>query len=260
MRCQIFSDLHLGTYPMKPIGIADDVRAVIVAGDVSEGAIEAFQGIRRIVPLRIPVIMVLGNHEFYRSFINEELKEALAIAHHFNIELLADTTKIVGGVRFVGSTLWTDYKIFGDVNQASVMGACAKGMNDHRLIGWRKQPWLRFRPQEAAYLHNRSRNFIQATLATKFDGPTVAVTHHAVHWNSVHPNFREDLLTGAYASDLSSVIETDGPELWVHGHLHNSSDYCIGTTRVVCNPHGYGSENPEFDGCLTIDIQAGGVS
>jgi predicted phosphodiesterase len=27
--------------------------------------------------------------------------------------------------------------------------------------------------------------------------------------------------------------------LWVHGHMHNASDYMLGTTRVVCNPRGY---------------------
>jgi Icc-related predicted phosphoesterase len=245
--------------PVKPIVIADDVDVVVAAGDICEGAIEAFQHVRRIVPMQIPVIMVFGNHEFYRGFINEEIKEGLAIAHHFNIELLVDTTTVIGGVRFAGCTLWTDYRIFGDANQAAVMEACARGMNDHRLIGWEKKPWLRFRPQEAALLHSRSRVFLEEVLSTDFAGPSVVVTHHAVHWNSVHPIYREDGLTGAFVSDLSSMIETRGPALWVHGHVHNSSRYRLCNTLVVCNPHGYGKENPEFDGHLTIDIDGGGA-
>jgi hypothetical protein len=27
--------------------------------------------------------------------------------------------------------------------------------------------------------------------------------------------------------------------LWTHGHMHNTSDYLMGDTRVVCNPRGY---------------------
>ena len=29
------------------------------------------------------------------------------------------------------------------------------------------------------------------------------------------------------------------PKLWIHGHMHNRSDYMIGDTRIVCNPRGY---------------------
>ena len=109
------------------------------------------------------------------------------------------------------------------------MNACANGMNDHRLIGWRKEPWLRFRPQEAALLHHRSKAYLTETLATPFDGPTVVITHHAPHRGSVHPRFRSDPVTGGFVSDLSGLIEAGQPELWVHGHVHNSSDYRVGT-------------------------------
>lgn len=259
MKVQIFSDLHLDVGRVKPISVAKDVDIVIVPGDVCEGAIAAFQALRRIVQTHVPIVMVLGNHEFYRSFISEELEEAKARAGHFNITLLADSTAIINGVRFVGCTLWTDYRIFGDANQAAVMATCARGMNDHRLIGWQKRPWLRFRPQEAAFLHNRSRTFLRETLSNRFDGPSVVVSHHGAHWNSVHPAFREDPLTAAFVSDLSAEIETYRPSMWVHGHVHCSFDYRIGRdfTRVVCNAHGYGDENPNFDSNFIVDIDTG---
>lgn len=44
------------------------------------------------------------------------------------------------------------------------------------------------------------------------------------------------------------------PTLWVHGHTHVGLDYRTGQTRVICNPHGYGNENPAFDPALVIDI------
>jgi Icc-related predicted phosphoesterase len=253
MKIQIFSDLHIDVAPIKPITIADNVDMVIVAGDTCEGAVRAFEHLRQIVPLAIPIVMVMGNHEYYRRFIPDELALARERAASFNVHLLEeDDNTVICGVRFAGATLWTDYAIFGAANVPQVMNACALGMNDHRLIGWQKQPWLRFRPQEAARLHHESRAFLTEILATSF--PTVVVTHHAPHWDSVLPRYQSDPLTGAFVSDLSMLIEAYQPALWVHGHVHNSSDYRIGRTRIVANPHGYGNENPRFNGQLVVEV------
>ena len=254
MRIQIFSDLHLDVRPIKPIAIMPGVDVAIVAGDTCEGALHAFEHLRRIVPMHIPILMVMGNHEYYRRFVQHELALARSQASAFNIYLLENDTVMFGGVRFTGATLWTDYRAFGDSNMAGVMNACATGMNDHRLIGWQKQPWLRFRPQEAALLHHQSKTYLAEVLATEFAGPTVAISHHAVHWQSVHPRFRTDPVTAAFVSDQSALIEALQPTLWVHGHVHNSSDYWVRKTRIVCNPHGYGSENPDFDAALVVEV------
>lgn len=254
MRIQIFSDLHVDVAPVKKITIADDVDAVIVPGDTCEGVLRAFEQLRKIVPVHIPIVMVMGNHEFYHRFVPDELALARSHGPTFNIHALENGTVTLGGVRFFGATFWTNYQVFGEANQAKVMIACAKGMSDHRLIGWQKKPWLRFRPQEAAILHHRSKAAITETLAVQFAGPTVVVSHHAVHRDSTHPRFRSDLLTGAFVSDLSELIETYQPTLWVHGHVHDSSDYLVGNTRVLCNPHGYGTENPSFDGTLVVEV------
>lgn len=262
MKAQIFSDLHIDVYPIKAITVAADVDVVIVAGDTCEGVLRAFEHLRRLVPIHIPIVMVLGNHEYYRRFIPDELAVARSNAPAFNIHLLENNAVVLGSrsgvgrpVRFIGATLWTDYCAFGEANLGMVMNACADAMNDHRRIGWQKQPWRRFRPREAALMHHQSKAYIESTLATSFAGASVVVTHHAVHWCSVAPQFCNDHVTGAFVSDLSSLIETYRPELWVHGHVHNSADYCTGgATRVVCNPHGYGNGNPMFDGALTVNI------
>ena len=254
MRIQIFSDLHVDVFPIKPITIMPGVDLVIVAGDTCEGALRAFEHLRRIVPQPIPILMVLGNHEHYRRFVPHELAQARSHAPAFNIHVLENDAIVLGGVRFVGATLWTDYAIFGEAYQAAVMSACASGMNDHRLIGWQKQPWLRFRPQEAALLHHRSRVYLKDAMAVPFNGPSVMVTHHGVHWNSVLPRFATDPVTGAFVSDLEELIRTTKPVLAVHGHVHNSCDYRIGETRILCNPHGYGAENPDFNGALVVEV------
>jgi len=254
MKVQVFSDLHVDVSPIKPISVAAGIDAVVVAGDTCEGALLAFTHLRRIVPMPIPILMVLGNHEYYQRFFADELALARARARSFNVHLLEDDTVILNGVRFVGATLWTDYRIFGDARTRAAMAACAAGMNDHRRIGWQKQPWLRFRPQEAALVHQRSRTYIDAVLATKFDGPTAVVSHHAVHWDSVLPKYRNDQVTAAFVSDMTASIDAYRPQLWVHGHVHNSCDYRVGGCRIVCNPHAYGNENPAFDSSLVVQV------
>ena len=103
-------------------------------------------------------------------------------------------------------------------------------------------------------LHRASRTWLTGVLETPFDGPTVVVTHHAPAWASVAERYRTDRVTAAYASDLSALILATQPALWVHGHIHTPSDYRMGATRVICNPHGYGRENPDFDPALVVEV------
>ena len=126
-------------------------------------------------------------------------------------------------------------------------------MRDHRRISWSKRPWLRFRPQEALKLHEQSRRFIEQALAVPFDGPTCVVTHHAPLAASLDPRFGNTLINAAYASDLSEMIQRYQPDYWIHGHIHRSSDYKVGRSRIMCNAHGYGSENPSFNPTLVIE-------
>ena len=82
----------------------------------------------------------------------------------------------------------------------------------------------------------------------------MVVTHHAPHPGSLHPRYADDMLSAAFVSDLSSIIEAGQPALWVHGHVHTSFDYRVGATRVLCNPHGYGAENPDFEPSLVVEV------
>jgi Icc-related predicted phosphoesterase len=252
MRLQILSDLHADVTQPRVITVAPDIDAVVVAGDTCEGAERGFMRLRRIVPMQIPIVAVLGNHEFYRRCWSEELAQARTAAPLYGVHLLENDVAVVGNVRFLGASLWTDYALFGDPQRAMLVAA--HGLNDHRRIMWSKEPWRRFRPQEALLLHERSHGFIETTLAKPFYGATVVVTHHAPHPGSVHPRYKSDLLTAAYVSDLSALIETARPNLWVHGHVHESFDYSVGATRVICNPHGYGTENGRFDPALVVEI------
>ncbi len=254
MKIQIFSDLHADVRTPREIVVSPDVDAVVVAGDTCQGAESAFMHLRLSVPMQIPIVMVMGNHEYYRRSFHEELARAREVAPLYGVHLLENDTVIVGGVRFIGATLWTDYALFGEANLGRAMVAASRGLNDHRRISWSKQPWQRFRPQEALLLHRTSRKFIEQTLAETSIRPTVVVTHHAPHVGSLHPRYANEILSAAYVSDLSTVIEATQPDLWVHGHVHASFGYMVGRTRIVCNPHGYGQENSDFNASLVVEV------
>ena len=255
MRLQVFSDLHVDVRQPKAIQVVPSVDAVVVAGDVCEGAERAFAHLRQIVPMPIPIVMTLGNHEFYRRCWREEVAQACSVAPLYGIHLLENDQVIVGNVRFIGATLWTDYALFGEGYVPLAMHAAGDGLNDHRRITWSKEPWARFRPQDALGLHRQSRGFIETALAKPVDGATtVVVTHHAPHPRSIHPRYGDDLLSAAFVSDLTAVIEAGQPQLWVHGHVHDAFDYQVGATRVLCNPNGYGNENAAFDPALVVEV------
>jgi predicted phosphodiesterase len=84
----------------------------------------------------------------------------------------------------------------------------------------------------------------------------VVLTHHGVSPLSINEKYRGDKLNYAFMSDLSNDIIDHGPDIWVHGHTHNSFDYTLGKTRVIVNPYGYKDveANPEYNRNLLIDI------
>ncbi|AWN42581.1 metallophosphoesterase [Methylobacterium durans] len=259
MRIWLLSDLHrdVGGAPWDPVTVpVADV--AVVAGDVCEGLPEAVHWAAEAIGPHMPVVMVPGNHSFYRRTHGEELDRGRAAAAAAGMHLLEDAVVTLGGVRFCGTTLWTDYALDGIERRAAAMETARRGLNDHRRITWTKQPeWRRFRPQEALGLHKASRAYLDAALGENPDGlPQVVVTHHGPAPASVAPAFAGDPLNPAFVSDLSPLIEAHRPALWLHGHVHASRDYVVGATRVVCNPKGYGSENPGFSPDLVIEVGA----
>src|SRR5690606_17707850 len=148
---------------------------------------------------------------------------------------------VIDGVRFLGATMWTDFELYGDMREA--MEIAHWSMNDYRQI-WdvdaanRLEAWT---PERTRFLHQGSRRWLRTALSTRHEGPTVVVTHHCPHHLSVAEEYRGDALTPAFTSDFDAEIRQFQPELWVHGHTHNSFDYVVPDTRtrVVCNPRGY---------------------
>jgi hypothetical protein len=207
-------------------------------------------------------IFVPGNHEYYGSVIEYADREGADAAGGSKVFLLNPGVAFLGGIRFIGCTLWTDYEMFGREGFAQAMAEASVGLNDHRWIqtkaGCRRGEARMFTPEDALRRHQRERAWLEACLAEPFEGgPTVVATHHGISPKSVHDRFTDDPLTPAFSSDLEAMILQYQPDLWIHGHTHDAFDYTIGRTRVICNPAGYSYESDTgYRWDLVIDLPA----
>lgn len=271
MRLLILSDLHREVWyrsqaqyeggmdpgpKIDPTISQPDV--VILAGDIDVGARAVGWADKTFVGL--PVLYVHGNHEGYGQNLDEvqkDIAEACAATSH--VHYLDRREKVIDDVRFLGVTLWTDFKLYGKDTSVLAMYDAGQYLNDYKRIRLAKKAYRKLRPADTEGWHFEHRHWLQERLAEPFEGKTVVVTHMAPSERSIAEQYKGDPLSPAFASNLDHLVEQ--ANLWVHGHVHSSFDYRIGRGRIVCNPLGYpGSyqhmrpENPDFNPNLIVEI------
>ncbi|MFL5380902.1 MAG: metallophosphoesterase [Longimicrobiaceae bacterium] len=247
MKLQIVSDTHAGFEAFDPPDAGADV--LVLAGDIDVGmrGVELAKAWSR----GRPVLYVAGNHEFYGESIPRHVQKLRDAAAGTGVRFLENDEAVVGGVRFLGCTLWTDFDLFGD--RGMDMAAAQAGMNDYRKI--RVDPtYSRLRPIDTVSMHQRSVRWLVERLEAPFAGPTVIVTHAAPSPRSITPAQRGDSLSAAFASDLEWMLDGRAA-LWIHGHTHFCCDYEVGGTRVVANQRGYpGEDTGAFDPAFVVEV------
>lgn len=281
MKIQLASDLHLEFLNRDPnrshsgtssqachfqmeriIAPVPGADVLVLAGDIANGV----HGLQLFSywpshPKRVPIIYVAGNHEFYghsMELMRTKMKYAAALN---NIHYLENESIVINGVRFLGATLWTDYRLNINCTQRHLMDHAQARLNDHRLI--QTASGCRFSADDALAQHEIGRAWLLQELQAPFEGKTVVVTHHGCHPLSVNARFAGDKLNAAFVSNLTELLFK--ADLWLHGHVHDGVDYKVGRCRVVANPAGYirqrnvepemfEFENKTFDKNLIIEI------
>jgi len=239
MRLRILSDLHLETYKEGrelPDAAAD---VVILAGDIHPGTAGLAWATKRFTTT--PIIYVAGNHEYYGSsmpLLRAELKlEAKRLGVHF----LDNTSVELDGVKFLGTTLWTDFNLYANDFEKDYVSTYKKAlqfMPDFHIV---EQPeGERFLPEESQRLHKIAVDWLEVELAAPFTGPKVVISHHAPNAACIPSRFQGDILSPAFASSLDRLMGK--ANLWVHGHVHEPVDFKCQGTRIVANPGGYPDE------------------
>ena len=237
MKIQVLSDLHTETHMdggksfVKSLQSRPKTDLLVIAGDLTNQVNHQLAKTDVLHPLACDglssnVLYVLGNHDFWGS------KPPWTIENNKTCVDLVTSPQILTykNKRVLAGTMWfppTKHKKTNDFTQIPNF-----------------EPWVY--EQNAAF-----HRFLEENLR-KGD---IVVTHYAPSFNSVHPRFVGSPVNTCFVSDETELILERKPALWIHGHMHDSFDYMLGNTRVVCNPFGYRWEvNPKFDDSLVIKV------
>lgn len=246
MKALIASDLHYefhrdgGRTLTQHLGDAD---ILICAGDLSNAA-GIWDALLLLLAKYKHVIFVPGNHEFYGSNIGavrQKLAKLLArLAKSEDnlgqLHVLDNGVVEIEGRRFVGSTLWVRWQPGIELKHGA--------LNDFNMIG---------RAWERLYEENR---LAIAFLEETVQEGDIVITHHLPSQKSVHPKYEGSPINCFFVCDIEELIKQRNPKVWIHGHTHESCDYVVNTTQVICNPFGYAGleENVLFNPAFIIDI------
>jgi len=257
MRLQLLSDLHLETevFDPEPARGAD---LLVLAGDIDR----SWAGLERFRGWPVPVIFVAGNHEFDGRDVASAwpaLRERCAALGFTLLECESVVLSSAQGrrVRFVGTTRWCDFDLFGADQRERAMRAAGYVM---RLMAATRQG----RPFDAAQVREVAldcRSWLEAELRRRpgdWD-TTVAITHFAPSRRSADPRYGDQPGTASFCNADDDLLPL--ARLWIHGHLHCRHDYRVGSangaaTRVVCNARGHAhkGEAEGFDGQLLFEV------
>lgn len=255
MLLHVLSDLHLEYCDYQPPAATMEADVIVLAGDI-EKADHGIAWARGTWPNK-EIVYVAGNHEFYGRSRENVLSQCHITAKDTGVHFLDNAEVMIDSVRFLGCTLWTDFTLYGEDLKLDCMAIAQRGLNDFRVI---HEGAAHFSPNDALRLHEESVRWLEHKLQREpSEGPTVVVTHHAPSFTSVVPRYRKDLLTACFASQLDHLLGFS--ELWLHGHMHDSLDYTVANTRVLCNPRGYSRferacENPLFAPGLLVEVKS----
>jgi len=258
MKIRLLNDLHLEEIfhekdKFKWLDLPGDPDTIVVlAGDIHNNITGALELINTLKDKVKAVVYVLGNHEFWGNCINEVRETAREKIIGDNVYLLDNDLAIIDDVVFIGGTLWTDFgnnnpiiKVDAQLQIGDYKHILVKDGGIHRIL----------LPDDVLKMHYETKNFIFDTVEGFADQKLVVVTHHAPTQQSIGELFKNHTLNDLYVNDLEGLLHTHNIDLWLHGHVHDLSDYTAGNTRVVCNPRGYpGMFCKTFDPTLVIDI------
>lgn len=213
MKIALLSDIHLESrgYKVDQAVLESDV--IVLAGDIAPGS-RGLEWAFDILPhTHAEIIYIMGNHEFYHFDIHQVRKQLKAMCDAYQagpegnrVHLLDDDEVIIRGVRFLGSTLWTDFMLFSQDHQQDCITDAGMYLNDFRLI--RNGEW-NFSPKDSIEIHRKSLAFLEHKLKVDvYAGTTVVVTHHAPSFNSVIPKYADDSISACFAWRSQPVAAT----------------------------------------------------
>lgn len=274
MNIQLLSDLHLEAHPHWQATPAPGADVLVLAGDIGSyqtgSSLDGpYFGLERFSPRRAwptPVIFVPGNHEYDGFDFDAAHARLQSVCTELGIVwlerevFLSPWTDARGKpVRFVGTTLWTDFDALSDASApaAQVLKARDKAFRAANYY-LRKAGTTRDAESFLAEAVRRQgltcQKWLREQLETPYDGSTVVVTHFAPSLLSADPRYGLTPGTAGFCNAIDDLLPL--AHVWLHGHLHAPSDYAAQGCRVVTNPLGYARKNEQSrfqgDKCIAL--------
>ena len=236
MKIGVHSDLHTEC-SLCTISNLGELDVLVLAGDIGDSTTVPlfFDYLRRRAP-KLPVLYVLGNHEYYGFALNEAKDVYQSISQKYDITLLDDQAVTLDGVQFLGTTLWTDFSLGGDA-EASMRWAERTLPDFREIYAPDGQPLT---PEAMRDLHRFSRVWLDTALDPDAEA-RVVISHFVPRRELVakrHYNKKDGLVHTAYwTTNLPEL--TARANLWIYGHSHDNISAYLGDTRFVSNQRGY---------------------
>lgn len=259
MKIAIGSDLHL-EFPLsdraRALAFSQEVEVIVLAGDIANGMHSptvAFD-LAECYP-STHVVWVAGNHEHYHRNIDDQTDlYRKSCEEHERVHFLENNFVDIGSFRFIGCSLWSDFSILEEPQQA--MYIARRGISDFSLIKTRNGD--QFTPQEASNRFRQSCEYLEKTLADCSPEKSVVVTHFPPGMDTRNMNFKIDPITAYFQANVDHIVDKFQPAAWFYGHNHYSSDLYRGQTRLVSNQLGYPSETgriPQYEPAKIIELE-----
>lgn len=277
MRIQLFSDLHLERYPAFQPQVLADTEVVVLAGDI--GSYQAGSrldtqdfGLERFSPA-LPalagkqVLFIPGNHEFDSLDYDATYARLRATCERLGIVWLDREIVTIGQVRFIGTTLWSDFDALAmrDTDLGKQLQQRSKAFRAANYYLSKNTTLKNGEPVLAEGIRAMSQDcqaWLRAALSTPFAGKTAVVTHFAPSLTSADPRYGLTPGTAGFCNSLDDLFKS--AQLWLHGHLHCLNNYVVEgrdgahswSCRVVANPLGYLSKGEQegFRPALVIEL------
>jgi predicted phosphodiesterase len=108
----VLSDLHLDLATHDPPKDLFGVDVVIAAGDMGPG-VSGLNWLLDNFPSYMPIVYVPGNHEYYKHNYPSLLAKLRKQGKGNNVRILINDAVKLEGITFLGTTLWTDFRLKG---------------------------------------------------------------------------------------------------------------------------------------------------
>ena len=243
MRIQYTSDLHLEFADNwrylreQPLKVSGEI--LVLAGDIGYLGDQNYQN----HPFWdwasenfLQVLVVLGNHEFYKYYDLSSMEDGLVGEIRPNVHYYYNKVVKIGEVDFILSTLWS---VIDEAN-APYTERCVTDFS--RIMYGENILTHREFNQE----HERCLQFIKKSVAESNAKYKIVVTHHVPSYQLCAPEFEGSSLNGAFTVELEDYIKDSGIDFWIYGHSHRNIDKIIGSTSCISNQLGYVFANEHF--------------